>query len=198
MERILESWNRFIVEEKKQSTIEKEKQRKRRKKVHLGMDELARDLTEKKKTGPGCKDRGSPFHDEDGRFTDPDENPKGSWSCPEKVKKSRRGRSLRFTRNPCGRGSKYRCKDGSAKWEESLDKQSPERESIRQVIRDELEDVLLAYEDFLDDQEQLLEQGSEKEMMKWCRRRGLLSLQKFLEIQDAFERSAKGSLKKKD
>ncbi len=197
MERLLENWNRFLTEEKKQSTIEKEKQRKRRKKVHLGMDELTKDLTEKKKSGPGCEDPGSPFHDEDGKFTDPDEEPGGSWSCPEKKKKSRRGRSLRFTKNPCGRGAKYRCKDGSAKWEETLEKEAPEVAGLKQVIRDELKDVLLAYEDYLDDQEQLLEQGSDKEMLKWCRRRGMMSLQRFLQIQDAFERSAKGDLNKK-
>lgn len=199
MERILENWSRFLTEEKKPSTIEKEKQRKKRKKAFQGLDDLQKDLLEKKKTGPGCEDPANPFHGEDGRFTDPDDEPKGSWSCPEKPKKkARRGRSLRFTKNPCGRGSRYRCKDGSAKWEESMDKGRIDPETIRQAIRAELEEVLRAYEDFLDDQEQLLEQGSEEEMMKWCRRRGLLSLQRFLQIQDAFERSAKGALNKKD
>ena len=199
MEQLLENWNRFIQEEKKQSTIDKERQRKRKKKVHLGTDELLNDLREKKvKRGPGCEDPGSPFHDEDGKFASPEEHPAGSWSCPDKKKKSRRGRSLRFTKNPCGRGAKHRCKDGSEKWEEGVENQVIDLEQLKQLISAELQDILASYEDYLDDQEQLLEQGNDKEMLKWCRRRGMMSLQRFLQIQDAFERSAKGDLNKKD
>ena len=50
-----------------------------------------------KKGSAGCDREFSPWHDEDGEFTSPEEKPKGSWSCQEKGQSSRRGRSRRFT-----------------------------------------------------------------------------------------------------
>lgn len=229
MDYITENWNRFLREEKKESTKKKERDEKRKKAAGMGMldafsdDEkdllntnslFEDDLDEAdkpKKTGPGCKRPGAPFHDEDGLFTDPDEEPAGSWSCPQKGQTSRRGRSLRFTKVPCGRKGKFRCKDGSAKWEEALEPSAQDgedgdpddrydlidKESLSRLIRDELQEVLLAYEDYLDDQESQLDEGNEQQMLKWCRQRGLFSMQRFLQIQDAFERSAKGDLNKK-
>jgi len=73
----------------------------------------------------GCGGRYSPWHDEEGRFTNPDEVPEGSWSCKDKKQKSRRGRSTRFTKTPCGRkarakGKNVRCHDGAVMGEELL------------------------------------------------------------------------------
>tara|TARA_Y100000310_G_scaffold344108_1_gene455156 strand:- start:1209 stop:1706 length:498 start_codon:yes stop_codon:yes gene_type:complete len=72
----------------------------------------------KKKGGSaGCDRPISPWHGEDGKFVNPDEKTAGSWSCEEKGQTSRRGRSKRFTKVPCGRkaraaGKNVRCHDG--------------------------------------------------------------------------------------
>ena len=70
-------------------------------------------------------------HGEDGRFVDPKKE-KGSYSVkppdsdsPQpcdygKAARKSANRSHQWTRQPSGRAGKYRCKDGSAKWEESL------------------------------------------------------------------------------
>ena len=47
---------------------------------------------------------------------------KGSGNDCDWGKASRKSanRSHQWVKTPCGRGAKYRCKDGSAKWEENL------------------------------------------------------------------------------
>jgi len=67
----------------------------------------------------------------DGRFVNPYKE-KGSFSIGKgntsgkdcdwgKASRKQANRSHQFVKQPCGRNSKYRCKDGSAKWEESID-----------------------------------------------------------------------------
>lgn len=70
-----------------------------------------------KKKGKGCQKPMSPWHGKDGKFVDPDKQKEGSWSCQEKGQTSRRGRSQRFTKVPCGRKAReqnknIRCHDG--------------------------------------------------------------------------------------
>ena len=70
-----------------------------------------------KKKGKGCQKPMSPWHGTDGKFVDPDKEKAGSWSCQEKGQTSRRGRSQRFTKVPCGRKARaqkknVRCHDG--------------------------------------------------------------------------------------
>jgi hypothetical protein len=93
--------------------------------------------TRRRKTkNSGCNLPLNPFHSTDGSFASPDSDPKGSWSCPDKTQRSRRGRSLRFTRTPCGRrarekGSDVRCHDGK-KLDEEL------YQYIRSLVEEEL------------------------------------------------------------
>jgi hypothetical protein len=233
MDYITENWQRFLREEKKESTKKKERDEKRKKAAGMGMLDAFSDdekdllntnalyedeLEEADKKKPGCIDPGNPWHNDQGELTDPDADKTGSWSCPTKGKTSRQGRSKRWTKLPCGRAGKFRCKDGSAKWEEGQDPSPAEledddhgdrdadhpgydlidKESLRRLIHDELQEVLVAYEDYLDDQENLIDEGNEKVMLKWCRQRGLFSMQRFLAIQNQFELSAKGDLNKKE
>ena len=231
MDYITENWQRFLREEKKESTKKKERDEKRKKAAGMGMLDAFSDdekdllntnalfedeLEEADKKPPGCIDPGNPWHNDQGELTDPDADKTGSWSCPTKGQTSRKGRSKRFTKVPCGRKGKFRCKDGSAKWEEGQDPSPAEleddddgdrdddrydlidKESLRRLIHDELQEVLVAHEDYLDDQEQLIDEGNEKAMLKWCRQRGLFSMQRFLAIQNQFELSAKGDLNKKE
>jgi hypothetical protein len=63
---------------------------------------------------------GNPFRDENGKFTNPDDEPYGSWinmkpDCEKRGKLKRRGRKEMFTKLGCGRNEPYRCKDGSEK-----------------------------------------------------------------------------------
>ena len=109
--------------------------------------------TKKKKGSAGCEREFSPWHDEDGEFASPEEKPKGSWSCQEKGQSSRRGRSRRFTKVPCGRkareqGKNVRCHDGKVLSEEfySLIRQMVERELVEsQVQRGQEEEPVLMH-----------------------------------------------------
>ena len=72
----------------------------------------------KRKTNKGCV--GNPFRDEFGKYTNPEDEPYGSWvnmkaGCEKRGKLKRRGRKEMFTKLPCGRNEPYRCKDGSEK-----------------------------------------------------------------------------------
>lgn len=106
-----------------------------------GADELARGglargyvgldaLEERKKRKPQCHAYNG-NHGLDGRFVDPYKE-KGSYSVkpPDsdspkdcdygKAARKSANRSHQWTKQPCGRDGKYRCKDGSEKYEESL------------------------------------------------------------------------------
>ena len=78
----------------------------------------------KKKRKKNCQ-KGNPYHGREGRFVDPKED-SGSWSLDKGAgsgKDCEHGQSKRPSRNkrevwtkrPCGRSGKYRCKDGTVK-----------------------------------------------------------------------------------
>jgi len=92
----------------------------------------------------------------DGKFVDPDKH-KGSYSMaapdsdsPEDCtwgQSSRKSanRSRQAVRKPCGRAGKYRCKDGSEKWEESIlseDEVTMDTAYVRGIIQQELKRFL--------------------------------------------------------
>ena len=63
---------------------------------------------------------GSPWHDQMGRFVNPDRD-KGSYSKDGiKGKRTSRSRSVSKTDEPCGRDGRYKCK-GGAKWGDGAD-----------------------------------------------------------------------------
>ena len=120
--------------QKRNKKKENERQRKDRlfsgydefKKLSLGiteqeLDEMIDaeiDEIKKRKTNKGCV--GNPFRDDLGKFTDPEDEPYGSWinmkpGCEKRGKLKRRGRKEMFTKLPCGRNEPYRCKDGTEK-----------------------------------------------------------------------------------
>lgn len=87
-------------------------------------------MSEAEKKKPHCHP-GNPYHDQKGRFTDPKKD-KGSYSVPSadsdsppdcqygQRRRSSATKSTQATKRPCGRSGKYRCKDGSEKYEEQL------------------------------------------------------------------------------
>ena len=107
------------------------------------------DLEEVKKN---CHDY-NPYHGaDDGRFVDPDKH-KGSYSMKSGDgdcswgQSSRKGanRSRQAVKQPCGRGAKHRCKDGSEKWEEGVKAEGVEQQDaayIRGIITQELRTVI--------------------------------------------------------
>ncbi len=79
-------------------------------------------LEEKRK--PQCI-KGNPFHGKDGEFVKPEED-SGSWSIGKggksgsdcdwgQSKRPNRNRKEVWTKTPCGRSGKYKCKDGTVK-----------------------------------------------------------------------------------
>jgi len=99
----------------------------------------------------------NPSHDDDGKFTDP-EKQKGSssmkapdGSSPEdctggQARRMKANRSTQSTKRPCGREGKYRCKDGTEKWEEGKlmdeDQMTIDSAYLSGIIRRELMAVL--------------------------------------------------------
>ncbi len=79
------------------------------------------DVEEAKKK-PNCS-AGNPNHSgDDGKFVAP-EDEDGSWSLVNakgsncsRGQAQRKGKKQMFVRIKCGRGAKYRCRDGSEKW----------------------------------------------------------------------------------
>ena len=99
-------------------------------KGRIGLDSVRLEEASKKKRKPACHAyQGN--HGLDGRFVNP-EKEKGSYSMkgpdsgsPEdcdhgKASRKSANRSHSWVKRPCGRDGKYRCSDGSAKWEENL------------------------------------------------------------------------------
>ena len=98
-------------------------------KGHVGLRDVA--LQEAKKTRkPWCHPY-NPFHDEEGKFTNPEKH-KGSASqegpssdspagCRHgQTRRSSANRSTQATQRPCGRKGRYICKSGEKKYEEAL------------------------------------------------------------------------------
>ena len=98
-----------------QRSQERERERRRKEKE------------EKQEVDEGCE--GDAFHDTLGRFTNPNDD-KGSYSIRDKSCKRagqrKRPQASKYSvaippsKKACGRNSKWRCKDGTAKWEEQL------------------------------------------------------------------------------
>lgn len=151
-----------------------------------GLQSLARGIVEKEKK-PNCEP-GNPYHDEDGRLTDPTKA-KGSWSIAKdgphgadcQSGQSRRPSANRkqvFTKIKCGRGpggkgkAKYKCKDGTPSHTPSSELKE--------------EETWLLIEPYL---QELAEQGQRID----CR----ACWQQFLKALNAANLAAKGDLYKK-
>lgn len=125
-------------------------------------------VKERKKRKKQCI-KGQGNHGLDGRFVNPYDE-KGSFSIGKgntsgkdcdwgKSSRKSANRSHQWVRQPCGRNSKYRCKDGSAKWEESNDLVDSDSSSVplKSISTDEIFDELKRR--ILDDPEIMQEQG---------------------------------------
>ena len=104
-------------------------------------------VKERKKRKKQCI-KGQGNHGLDGKFVNPYDE-KGSFSIGKgntsgkdcdwgKASRKKANRSHQFVRQPCGRNSKYRCKDGSAKWEESNDLVDSNSVQLKSISTDEL------------------------------------------------------------
>ena len=205
---------RRIQDARKKRTDARERRERTKRSVGVPEDmmRLSRGMLEadkkKKKSGPGCKGAGNPFHsgrdsEHPGSFTNPDTDPKGSWSCPEKGQTSRKGRSLRFTKVKCGRDEKYRCVDGSEKWEESKEAQvKPEdndseyirirKDALERIIKDEFRDMF--------GEQEIIEGGNPSKQQRaqqiktLCNRSGYIDKASWLQFMNMVARSEKGDL----
>ncbi len=122
----------------------------------LGRGTVRADEAKKKSVKKNCHAY-QPYHSaEDGTFVDPDKE-KGSYSMASpssdspddcswgKSSRKSANRSRQAVKQPCGRGAKHRCKDGSAKWEEGQleeDQLSMDSAYLRGIISQELQRAL--------------------------------------------------------
>ena len=122
----------------------------------LGRGVVRADEAKKKAPKKNCHAY-QPYHAaDDGKFVDPDKEP-GSYSMaspsPDSPEDCTWGKSSRKSSNksrqavkqPCGRGAKHRCKDGSAKWEEGLideDQMTVDSAYLRGIIGTELKKAM--------------------------------------------------------
>ena len=119
---------------------------------------LGRGVVRQDELKVNCND-GNPYHGEDGKFVDPDKE-KGSYSMREptsdspedctwgKASRKSSNRSRQAVKQDCGRGAKYRCKDGSEKWEETLVREDLSQQDaayIRGILQQELKAILTKY-----------------------------------------------------
>tara|TARA_Y100000310_G_C20690703_1_gene822005 strand:+ start:3350 stop:4102 length:753 start_codon:yes stop_codon:yes gene_type:complete len=122
------------------------------------MDTLSHGIAEKKKkkVKVNCRQH-NPYHSATtGEFVDPDKEA-GSYSMkgptPDsqddcswgKSSRKQANRSRQAVKQPCGRGAKYRCKDGSEKWEEQLETEGIQQQDaayMRGILSQELQKAL--------------------------------------------------------
>lgn len=139
-----------------------ESENERKERLFPGFDDLRKlshGVTEKKKRKPQCHAYAA-NHGLDGRFVNP-EDEAGSYSmkatdsgspdnCDHgKASRKKANRSHQWVKQPCGRGSKYRCKDGSEKWEEELINEDEERQLaayIASVVADEIKKFIKQFQ----------------------------------------------------
>ena len=153
-------------EEIEEKLSKKEKQKRKMKALHLHQDilpgydsikTLSKGIVEAKKpVKKNCRAY-NPYHaGDDGKFVDPDKE-KGSYSMASpdtgspknctwgKASRKSSNRSRQAVKQPCGRAGKYRCKDGSEKWEESIlseDEVTMDTAYVRGIIQQELKRFL--------------------------------------------------------
>lgn len=112
---------------------------------------LSRGIVEEDEIEEDC--RGNPYFDELGRFSNPDTS-KGSYSKRDKSCKgaaqrrrpsaSKRSVAIPPSKKPCGRDSKWKCKDQTPRWSEQLiaDEQTTvsgvDQAVLRGIIQQEL------------------------------------------------------------
>ena len=95
----------------------------------VGLDNVA--LQEKKKPRKKQCHAYNPSHNDSGEFTNPDKEKGSSSMAPPdgnspddctwgQARRSSANRSTQSTKRPCGRAGRYRCKNGSKKYEEAL------------------------------------------------------------------------------
>jgi len=122
----------------------------------LGRGIVRADEAKKKPVKKNCHAY-QPYHSaDDGQFVDPDKE-KGSYSmaAPDsdssddcswgKSSRKSANRSRQAVKQPCGRDSKYRCKDGSPKWESQQieeDQLSVDSAYLRGIISQELQKAI--------------------------------------------------------
>ena len=190
-------------------TNKKNRRKKQKKAAMMGLDADAlgtkvHDLEEdKKKKKKNCSP-GNPVHRKsDGKFGK--KTDAGSWSldyggsgnepCERGVlrKPGSNQRKVWTKADDCGRRGKWKC---GTKGE----KRSPWVEGVREVdgvagyIRDTMLEVLEEYEEYLKEQEGILEEDG-TDLAAVCRKKyGLMSLKDFLLIQQRMVSSSKGDL----
>lgn len=108
-------------------------------------------VKERKKRKKQCI-KGQGNHGLDGKFVNPYDE-KGSFSIGKgntsgkdcdwgQASRKSANRSHQWVKRDCGRNSKYRCKDGSPKWEESKDLVDNDYVQLKSISTDELFDEL--------------------------------------------------------
>lgn len=142
---------------------EKESEQDRRERIFNGskeLDRLARGVVEKKKPRKKQCHAYNPFHSgKDGTFVNPEKESGSSSMAPPdgsspddctwgQNRRNSANRSTQSTKRPCGRQGKYRCKDGSKKWEEELVHEDNEQQLVSYIeatVKAVLEDFLKAF-----------------------------------------------------
>ena len=162
-------------------------------KGHVGLGLTS--LEEKKKPRKKQCHAYNPHHSADGRFTDP-EKESGSYSMRKpdasspddctwgQARRSSANRSTQSTKRPCGRAGKYRCKDGSAKWEETLELlEAMSDDEIREGKQEQFEAYMSG----------IISRELERAIQKHMQSQGC-SFNQLIRAMDLWSRSEKGSL----
>jgi len=162
-------------------------------KGHVGLGLTS--LEEKKKPRKKQCHAYNPFHNAQGEWTSPekeagsDSMKKPDASSPDdctwgQARRSSANRSTQSTKRPCGRAGKYRCKDGSAKWEETLELlEAMSDDEIREGKQEQFEAYLSG----------IISRELERAIQKHMQSQGC-SFNQLIRAMDLWSRSEKGSL----
>ena len=138
----------------------------------------------------------NPYHGEDGKFVDPDKSA-GSYSMAKpdgqspddcdygQTSRKSANRSQQWVKRPCGRGAKYRCRNGSEKWEEGRLIDTDETSQVDEGKQEQLEAFLSG----------VISRELERSIQKHMRANGC-SFQQLIQAMTAWSQAEKGGVKK--
>jgi hypothetical protein len=137
----------------------------------------------------------NPHHGKDGKFVDP-EKEAGSYSMEKpdsnspddctwgQARRSSANRSTQSTKRDCGRKGRYRCKDGSKKYEEALNEfESFVSDEVNEGKQEQFEAYLAG----------IISRELDRAIQKHMKSSGC-SFQQLIKAMDLWSRSEKGSL----
>jgi|MDTB01.2.fsa_nt_gb hypothetical protein len=164
-------------------------------KGNVGLSNVSLEESKSKNKKKQCHNY-SPWHGKDGRFVNPDKEA-GSYSMAKpdgqspddcdygQTSRKSSNRSQQWVKRPCGRGAKYRCRDGSKKWQEGRLIDTEETSQVDEGKQEQLEAFLSG----------VISRELERSIQKHMNANGC-SFSQLIQAMTAWSQAEKGGVKK--